>query len=272
MKFDYDFYLPRAIPGQREGSVMFHRVVAYRNARGTKQVWTLAIPAAPTSNAEYSLTLDYRYIARFTTDADATQAELQTGLLNAIRTNPAFGTKVVADTPNGTTITLTANTVNDTFHLAPGGTGLTATETTAPSLPDGVPVGRFVGQASGETDFKCAYLPTNVTDRILGITAMIKDLERVDYRQDPHGVTKYGPNETMDVVDRTGQSGGIWVECVEENIVPTDSVYVSVASGSEGKVTNNNTGTIDISAKAKFRETPKRTRDGVAIVLVEFNI
>jgi len=272
MKFDYDFYFPRAIPGQREGSILFHRVTTYRNARGVKQVVTLAIPAAPDSGAEYAVTLDYRYPARFTTDADATQTELQAGLLQAIRTNPAFGAKVVADTPDGASITLTANSVLDVFTVVPSGTGLTATETTAASIPTGVPIGRFVGQAAGETDLGCAYLPTNVTDRIVGITSMIKDIERVDFRRDPHGTTEYAPNEAMDIVDSTGQSGGIWVEAVEDDILPTDSVYVSVGTNDWGKATKNNTGTIDISAKARFREKPKRTRYGTVIALVEFNI
>lgn len=271
MKLTYPSYFSRAIAGQREGSINWQRVLALRNRRGTKQVLTLTIPVAPDNSTEYTVTIDAWAIARFKTDADATQAELQTGLLNAIRTNPGFGPRVTADV-SGTTIVLTATDVRDTHVVTVEGTGLTVAETVASSQPDGVPIGRFVARAAGETDYQVAYLPSVNTDNVVGITAMIKDLERTDIRHSTESPTTYKSNEVMDVVDRTGDSGGIWVECVESDIVPTDGLYVAVAAGSNGMATKNNTGTIDISAKGKFRSTPKQTPEGRWIVLVEFNI
>jgi len=271
MKLTYPSYFPRAIAGQREGSIQWQRVIALRNKRGTKQVITLTVPATPDSDSEYSVTIDAWATARFKTDADATQTELQTGLLNAIRTNPGFGPRVTADT-SGTNIVLTSTDVRDTHTIVTSGTGLTWTQTTASAQPDAVPIGRFVGRASGDTDYGIAYLPTVATDGIIGITAMIKDIERTDIRYSTESPTTYKANEVMDVVDRTGDSGGIWVECVESDIVPTDGLYVAVASGSEGMATKNNTGTIDVTAKGKFRSKPSQTPEGRWIVLVEFNI
>lgn len=272
MRTNYNLQYDRAIPGMREGSINFPRVCAMTCKKGAvKEVWTITIPASPTSDTTYSVTLNNGLgVARFTTDASATQAELQTGLLNAIRTNPMFGQRGVVEV-SSTNLTFTALNFGIENLLT---STLTVTKTTAAVLPSPVPFGRFVARAAGDTDPRSVGLPSATTDVVMGITHIVHDIEMTPSRfAGTSGLgTTYPYMDTMDVVDRTGESAGIWVECVESDIDINDSVYVSVAAGHEGKATKTSSGTIDLSTRAAFRSSVVISSTGTMSVLVGFNV
>lgn len=271
MRTNYNLYYDRAIPGMREGSINFPRVRAMTLSKGAvKEVWTITIPATPTPNTTYSVSLNNGLgVARFKTDASATQAELQTGLMNAIRSNPMFGQRGIVAILS-TNLTFTAFNFGVENILT---STLTVAKTTAAVLPALVPFGRFVARAAGETDPNVAGLPALTTDVILGITHIVKDIETTPVRfAGTSGLgTTYPYLDTMDVVDRTGESAGIWVECVESDITINDSVYVSVAAGHEGKATKVSSGTINISNRAAFQCSPVVSSTGTMSVLIGFN-
>lgn len=273
MRINYNQYYDRAIPGMREGSINFPRVRALILKKGAiKEVWTIAIPASPTASTTYSVTLNNGLgVARFTTDASPTQAELQTGILNVIRANPMFGQRGIAAI-SSTNILFTALNLGIENLLTTS--GLTVTKTTAAVMPSLVPFGRFVARAAGDTDPYLAGLPSATTDIVMGITHIVHDIESTPSRfAGSSGLgTTYPYLDVMDVVDRTGESGGVWVECVESDITINDPVYVSVAAGHEGKATKTSSGTIDISNKAAFLRPPVASSNGTLSVLVGFNI
>lgn len=275
MRYNYNLQFDRATPGMGEGSINFPRVKALVSVKNAvKEVWTLAIPASPASSTIYTVKLNNGLgTARFTTDASATQAELQAGLLNAIRVNPAFGQRGIASV-SGNNVLFTALEYGIENTLVVTGASLTATKTTAMTIPLPVPFGRFVARANTETNPKVAGLPTATTDVILGITRIVKDIEMqpLTYQGANYSGTTYPYQDVMDVVDRTGESSGIWVECVEADITINDDVYVSVAAGHEGKATKVTSGTIDISAKAEFKCSPVVTSTGAVCVLIGFNV
>lgn len=267
MRYNYKLF-DRAIPGQREGSVEGMRVRSLIwKGDGTKEVWTITIPASPVADTTYVVKINGLATAQFKTDASPTQAELRDGMLTALRTNPVVGSQAVPSL-SGNNILLTAH--NYGLENIFTSTNLTVAKTTAGVMPGVVPLGRFVARAAAETNPDVAKLPTATTDKIIGITHRVYDLERSDTRSGSNRVG-YPYNEVMDVVDRVGTSTGIWVECFEADITINDGVYVSVAAGNEGKVTKTNSGTIDISSRAAFLTAPVSTSDGKMCVLVSFN-
>lgn len=267
MKYNYKLF-DRAIPGQREGSVEGMRVRSLVwKGDGVKEVWTITIPTTPTANTVYAVKINGIATAQFKTDASPTQAELRDGLLLALRTNPVAGSQSLP-TVSGNNIILTAHHYGTENIFS--STNLTVAKTTSGTMPNLVPFGRFVARPAAETNPNVASLPTATTDKIIGITHRVYDLERTDPRVAGNRVG-YPYNEVMDVVDRIGTSTGIWVECFETDITINDGVYVSVATGNEGKVTKTNTGTIDISSRAVFLTAPVSTSDGKMCVLVSFN-
>lgn len=271
MKQYYSYYWPKAIAGQSEGSIALQRVRAYVNRRGTPQVWTIVIPGTPAAGTEFAVTINATATARYQTDETPTQVELRDGLLNAIRMNPVFGVFSSADLV-GNSITLTSANPEDNILIAVSGTGLTASVTQASSVGSEVEFGRFVARPAGSTDYKIAQIPLNVTDKILGITRVVRDIERTDIRESTTNVrTTYKSGDVMDIVERTGESGGIYMQCVEADINPNDNLYCSVTAGTQGMATKNNTGTIDLSSRGAFQGEAIQTREGNYIVLVTFN-
>jgi hypothetical protein len=272
MRFYYKNYYDRAIPGQREGSINGYRVRSYVNKlSGALEEWTLTLPATPAADTEFVVINNNHAKAKFKTDADPTKAELATGLLTAIRTNPAFGLYLTAVVNVDNDIVLTSNAMGTTNAITVTGTGLSAAITQASVTSPSVPFGRFVGRPAGSTDPNLAGLLTQVTDSVLGITSLIRDVERSDIRTgEPKAV--YSHSEVMDVVDYCGGSMGIWCECIEPDITIADGCYVTVAAGQEGKVTKISAGNIDLTAKAKFVTPVSTTVEGVQVVLVHFDI
>lgn len=276
MRTNYKPYYDRAIPGMREGSINFPRVRASVLRRGAvKEVWTITIPGTPTADTTYTVTLNNGLgVARFKADATPTQEELRVGIMTAIQTNPMFGQRGIIEAPSGSTTTLTFTALNFGIENILTSSGLTVSKTTAGAMPKPVPFGRFVARPAGETDPDVAGLPTDVTDKIMGITHIVHDIEETPSRftTSAYTGTTYPYQDVMDVVDRTGESTGIWVECVDADITINDPVYVSVAAGHEGKVTKSTSGTIDISNRAAFQGSPVTTATGSLCVLVGFNV
>lgn len=276
MRTNYNPYFDRAIPGMREGSINFPRVRCSVLKKGAvKEVWTITVPATPTADTVYQVTINNGLgVARYKTDANPTQAELRTGILNAMRTNPMFGQKGIPELDTGNVANIKFTALNFGIENILSSTNLTVAKTIAGVMPMRVPFGRFVARPAGSTDPDMAGLPTEITDIVMGITHIVHDIEDAPSRfAGTSGLgTAYPYLDAMDIVDRTGEATGIWVECVDPDITINDSVYVSVAAGHEGKATKNTTGTIDISNNAAFQGSPVISSTGTMSVLIGFNV
>ena len=109
MRRNYNLYYDVATPGMPSGLFAASpRIRAYKlNAGGVLEQYQVAIPGTVDASKEYKLIIDNAATVRFTTDADATQAELLAGLLNAIRTNPVAGARMLVSV-SGNNLVLTS--------------------------------------------------------------------------------------------------------------------------------------------------------------------
>lgn len=236
---------------------------------GAKNLWTIGTPATVDNSAEYVITLNDTTI-RFTTDATATQAELASGLYNAFLTNAIAGSYASAQL-SGTDILITANKFGESLSVSVNSADttndLTATETTASSEPNPIPFGYMVGRTTSTASGLCRLITAN-TDIPLGIALAVRDIERNAIGS--KAKVEYGRDDTVDVCDRT-DSAAVNVVCVESDIDENDTIYISVASGHEGKVTKTASGNIDISAYASFQGSAETLSGGQIVVPIRFN-
>ncbi len=266
MQRNYDMYMPEAAPGLLSG-MGNSRILPFINGVGlVYDQYSLTIPATPTSSTVYSVTVD-GITTSFTTDASATNAELEDGLLNSMRTNPEFNSRVEA------TLDAVANTITLTARqylqpLAVSAPQFTVTRITA-SLPkiSPIPFGRYIARKSTYVQ-DVAALPTATTDKLVGITLSNHGTEKTGMYDE--AIAGYPAMSTMNAVDRTNDRKGIWVECVEANLTPDDTVYVAVTAGNEGKVTRVTSGTIaTVNARIMAKTV---VCNGKNLVLVSHNM
>lgn len=277
MQRTYKEYLDRAIPGLLHG-LGNATIEKFCNSGGLQaDKWEIAIPASPTANTLYSVTVDGVKV-QFQTDTDPTQAELESNLFVAMRTNGLFTSKTEAEL-NGQNhkIILSSRFFNVplTVNTSPVTLAATHSTTTPPPLSI-IPFGRAVARKPGYL-YDQAALATASSDEILGITVSTHAMERVE--QSYQATTSvysvsaqigYKPLDVMNVVIRTSDLTGIYVETVEDNIQLTDRPYVSIALGHEGKITKSSSGTIPIYDLAKFQR-PGSVELGKNVALLSFN-
>lgn len=268
-----------AIPGMYIGMGQYFAMPYLNNASGAQAVYTITPPATVDASTTYSVTIDGVTVS-FTSGASTTTAQLGAGLYAAIRTDAQAYRLVDASLNSGTgVITLTSRMYN-TSHTITSPTNATTTNdlTIANTVTAGtsstIPYGRFVGYTSSEAVGDSRYTSTtqpraakliNSTSgfTVAGVT-MKTFLEKFD--RGPDAEVGYPFQATMSVLEDCVGIQGIWVSCVETDIDTSDSVYVAVDSGNEGKVTSSSSGTINLSTRARFITTAQTAPDGSPMV------
>ena len=256
----------QAVAGQTDG-LGLPRVHTYENtALSTYETWSIAIPAVPGSSTTFTVTVNGK-TASTTTDASATQAELETQLLSALRLSEVYDVANISLDTVAHTLTLTAREQSVAIAVTTTGTGLTATKTVPASKSTLVPYGRFVGRLTSYP-LGVVSLVTSSAHKVKGIAILTYANEKVGIGQ--AAVDGYQPTDAMDILDRANSTDGTWVECIEPDITEDDSVYVSYAAGNEGKVTKSATNAIAV-ARASFSERVKVDPNGKTIARVSLN-
>jgi hypothetical protein len=267
MQRNYDFYYPEAAPGIFSG-MGNSRIVPFINSVGVvNDTYTIVVPATPTSNTTYTVTVNGIAVS-FTTDASATNSELEEGIFALMRSNPEFAANVDATLNAGTnTITIFARQHSTPLTVVAPQFTVARVTTTLPKA-NYVPFGRFV--ATKSTYPECAAaLPTATSDKIVGVSLSNHGTEKQGIADD--AIAGYPGMSTMNIVDRINDRKGVWVECVEGDLTANDVPYVSVAAGNEGKITKVTSGTISLASVAALKSGSK-VLNGKNLVLVSFNL
>lgn len=230
--------------------------------------WVITTPASPSPLTEYKISVD-EGTARLMTNATVTQASFVTALQNEILKNPVISARVTT-VVSGTTLILTSRRLGMNLVVNALGAGLTVAKSAGTGLqPLNIPFGRIVARPATATQLKQCYLPALSTDIFLGVSLAVRDAERNAVGQ--LGKTFYHANEVCDVVTDT-QGAGIWVETADEVISVTDSLYVSLVTNDQGKLTKTaSANTVPLTGRVKVLEGQVTLFDGMKIMLISFN-
>lgn len=232
---------------------------------GVLESHTITTPATPDNSTEYSFTLTQGTLSttvRFTTDASATQGELQNGLIAAYRSNSIAG-KIGVVSATGNNVLITGKAFNLPFNVI-AGTGptaaITAAQTTAAALPALILPGYFVGNPAAATSPLHVIDPTAATDRIVGVALQATGEERDRTGESAVG----GFEDSVAVLEDIGSMDMVIVACNVATLAFDDSLYVIYDAVGRGRLTNVATNAIDVSSRVKLVR-PVRTTDQAGV-------
>jgi len=271
MQKNYRQYFTQALAGMVEGMGV-GSVEAYHNDNGyVKEVWTVTTPATPVTATLYSITLydadtaDNPIVVSFTT-ASTVRADLAVGLYNAFRAN-LRASQIASVVNNTSTLVFTHRKDNTPMFVSIGGGGaapltVPTTPTTAAAAPSRIGFGLFVTKIAGSTprvlgtlNGGSIRLPNSgdAISAICGVTRLNTSVQKDVVGE--AATAGYEANQlAVDVQRRLGDLSGIWVPTLETSIAESDTVYISVASGSKGYAQKTSANSaIDASTRANFR-------------------
>ena len=272
-------YMPPALPGMVNGEGTF-QCYPYVNNVGMLEQWSLTLPTTPTSSATYKFGVN-GYAIAVTTDADATQTELATLLLSAIRADAQLFSEIEVDVDGSNNFTIWARQIGKTLAVTINPSGevaapLVVSKTQSTVVGGVIPFGRFVGRKStyfrDPLDGYGSASLINATSGfdILGVTLAANYLQKVGRFQDAQ--EGYPFDTTMDVMNDTGSFKGVWIECVEPDIAIGDTPYIAVTSGNEGKLTKTSSGAIALGSSVSIRSGTQTTFGNRLIVLCKIKL
>lgn len=233
-------------------------------------LWNLSFSAAPAGNTVVSVTVDGR-TASVNVGTAPTIASAAVALIGAIRQTDIYDK--VRVTLDSVTNSITLENKFLGIPLVVTSVGVAASKLVNASLAGFIPFGRFVARPNpSSSDSTQLRLPASFSDPVYGVTLLNHLTEKSAIG--PNAVGGYGPNEMMDVVEKTMTNDGIWVEysgsmnIPEVNIVDTQC-YAATSAGNQGKATNVPTNAAQMaSGVAYFRSKPELDPNGKAIILV----
>jgi hypothetical protein len=261
-----------ALPGQMNGEYSDSKILPLQNMSGfVRQVLTVGVPGAPDNSSTYTLSVNGdAAVVSYTTDANATQAELQDGLFSAWRSN-AIANSLGTISKVGTDLLVTANAFGISNQIVTNDEDLAVDETIAAGMGLWIPMGVIVVRATGEPP-NTAKLPAAASNKVLGVTKLTRfeaSESRGASREDG-----YPPQRVMDVVADVGVNKGIWVRTVEGSLTEDSTVYADVG-GNPGFVTSaagSNGGNIALAGIMKIAQAPVKTLDGNFVVCMNFHL
>lgn len=273
-------YMPPALPGMVNGEGTF-QCYPYTNTLGTLEQWTLTLPTTPDASATYSFGVG-GYNIQAKTDASPTKAELAQALLNAVRADAQLFSEIEIELDTSTNnLKIWARQCGKSLAIALNPSGqvtnaITTTKTQAASVSGVIPFGRFVGRKSDQfrdplDGYGPATLITATTGfEILGVTLAANYLMKTGRFADAQEGYPY--ESTMDVMNDTGTFKGVWIECVEPDIVIGDTSYIEVGSGKLTKNASNSAGVISLGATVSVRSNTQFTFGNRSIVLCKLKL
>lgn len=282
MQKNYGLYFSKAIPGQLEGFGS-PGIRTMRNS-ALDVLWsnTVAAPSTVDNSTTYSVELTGGEIvgtlqATFTTSGSATQAALAAGLLAAIRASVMY--RYVIPTLSGSTITLKSRKPAVNYTVASASNASTTNDLTIGTAvtyvqSTDIDFGRFVvGSTSGTIDAPNeARLPTTNSNVVIrGVTVAPRAAAEKN-AIGPTAVAKYYKNEAMDVLVRSADATGIWVEC-DSAITATSTLYVDCnTSGAYGRLTATSTNNLATSGVSLVELPTLTVVPGVYVCCVAVNL
>lgn len=271
---NFEPYMPPALPGMINGMGTFI-TLPFTNNISASDTWTFTPPATVSASTKYTMTASGNTV-EFTTDSSATAAELMAGLYAAARSDAQFWSDVDITLDSGTNvITVLARGVGQKLAASstPTATNPIVVANTVPSsIGSVIPFGRFVGRkasywADPLDNAGPASLINHASDfTVLGVTMSSNAVEKTGRFGDAVQ-SGYPVGSWMDVMIDTGTIKGIWVECVEPDIAPSDTACIAIAAGNEGKLTKSASGTINVGTKVRIMNNCQQAF-GKNIVLV----
>jgi len=283
MQKNYSLTYTKAIPGQLEG--FGSPAVRTLKNSALDVLWsnTIGIPATVDNSTVYSVTfvggaVTSAITASFTSGGSATQAALGAGLLAAIRASNIY--RYAIPTLASNTITLQARSAAVNYTIASPTNAATTNDLTIGSQTafaqsTDIDFGRFVVRStSGTIDAPNeARLPLTASNiSVAGVTLA----PRAAVEKNAIGPTAkslYYKNEAMDVVVRTNDAIGVWVEC-ENNIVSNTALYIDcTTSGAYGRLTATTTTNLAVPSGISLVELPTATAiPGIYVCCVALNL
>lgn len=283
MQKNYTSAYARAIPGQLEGFGS-PAVRTFRNS-ALDVLWsnTIATPSTVDNTTSYTVTLaggdlPATITVTVTTDGSATQSELNALLLAGIRASAMHDYVVSSIASN--TITLRARKPGINYTLAcPTNAAttndLTIGSQTASASSIAVPFGRILVRVTASDALNEARLPsTNSGVSVVGVSlapraAVIKD------RIGNDAIAAYYRNEAMDVLVRSNDTVGIWVEAESGIVASTaySALYVDCnTTGLLGRLTLTSTNNLQLPAGFGVVEGSTLGPNGENLVLLAVNL
>lgn len=261
-----------ALPGQMNGEYSDSKILPLQNMSGfAKQVLTITVPATVDNSATYTLTVNGgAATVSFTTDASATQGELQDGLFDAWRSN-AIANSIGTISKSSTNLLVTANAFGISNAIAVNTdttNDLSVAESVAAGTGNWIKAGVIVVRATGEPP-NTAKLPAAASNKVLGVTKLTRFEEsetRGANREDG-----YPPQRVMDVVADVGVNKGIWVRTVESGLTEDSTVFADVAVN-PGYVTATTGSNIALAGVMKVAQAPVKTLDGDFVVCMNYHL
>ena len=248
---------PVAFPGSIDGLGTPRVVTRTNSALDTEQVYTVGLPATVDNSATYTVSLTGPGItaaiaASFTTDANATTAELATGLLGAIQASSIVDFfSPVATAANQITLTALRSGISYTLTSPTNASttnDLTIAEAVAPGSSIPINFGVFVGRntASPADGFGEARTPVAAANfSLTGVTLSTHANEQIEVGGNQ---AAYFAGDAMDVLTDSTSTEGVWVRCDAADIVPGDTVFIDTAASNRGGLTKTSTDNIALPA------------------------
>jgi hypothetical protein len=282
MQRRYSDTYPVAVAGQLEGFGSPAVRTMKNSALFAPWSNTIATPATVDNSAAYTVTLVGSEIlngatltATYTSDASATQAELNAGLLAAIRASDMHD--YVISTLATNTITLTARKYGVNYTLACTTNGATTNDLTIGSATTAVaagtvPFGRFVVGVSASDNFDEARLPSTASGVVIRGVTLAPRAAVVKNAVGPTATSAYYANEAMDVLVRNNDATGIWV-LAESGITANTTCYIDCnTSGSLGRITATSTSNLALSGAQVISNSTLAPNGTDYLVLVSVNL
>lgn len=273
---NFNRYMPSALPGMKSG-IGDCIVLPHVNDVGTVDTFTLTPPTTVNNASIYFIEVGSARVEFLTNSTTA--ADLMLELYQAMLLDPIFYSNVdVALKVTTNVITVSSRSVGTVLSVITNtnlANPIVVAKTVSTSQNKIIPFGRFVGR---KTTYKFDQLEgvssATLIDAASGYTALGVTLcssatEKVGrYHQAQSG---YDFGYTMNVLRNTGTIKGVWVECVESDIVYGDSAYIAVSAGNEGKISKVSTNNVNATSFVKIVSATQVSFDK-KIILVEVKL
>jgi hypothetical protein len=275
---NFSRYMPTGLPGMLSGFGSC-TILPHINSVATFDTVTITPPATVDNSKEYKVTINGTTVS-FITDANATTAELGSGLYAAIQQDPVvYGLVDVALNTGTSVITLTARTVDlpllVTTNSADTTNDIAIAKTVSTSSNAIIPFGRFVGRKSTYTRdplegvSQATLIDATSGYEVLGVTLSSQYTQKVGrFSAAKDG---YAFDTVMNVLKNIGTYKGVWVETVDADLAIGDTPYIAVAAGNEGKITKTSSGNLAAGSNIKIISAAQQSF-GRNIALVDIKL
>lgn len=273
--------MPVGMPGTLEGMAPA-RVMPYMNQASARQaVYTVTPPATVDASATYSLAIDGVTVS-VSSGGSPTTASLGALLYNALRAEPLVFRKFeIALNAGSGVVTLTHRFYNIAATITSPSNASTTNDlvianTVAVGTDVRIPFGRFVGRLSSYTVDADGVSNAALIDHASNYTVLGVTMKQV-YEKDkvgPDAAASYPSGVTMNVCQSVGTNKGIWVECVEPDIIQTDTLYIEitgsnpVTGSNAGMVTKTSSGKASVPAGTKALSRAQVSYLGTSVILI----